>query len=100
LKTTYHITGDSKYQQEYERLLIDEDYASLVKKAKITVLHQEPTLTMNSLLLPILPCSDMRRTKNGWNCIGRAYNTGIVELKMNIVHYITTSTPGMGLTQI
>lgn len=34
LKTTYHITGDSKYQQEYERLLIDEDYASLVKKAK------------------------------------------------------------------
>lgn len=34
LKATYHITGDSKYQQEYERLLIDEDYASLVKRAK------------------------------------------------------------------
>ncbi|HOV31826.1 MAG TPA: hypothetical protein PLX23_00505 [Candidatus Hydrogenedens sp.] len=34
LKASYHITGDSKYQQEYERLLIDEDYASLVKKAK------------------------------------------------------------------
>ena len=34
LKTTYHVTGDEKYQKEYEKLLIDEDYASLVKRAK------------------------------------------------------------------
>ncbi len=34
LKTAYHITGDEKYQKEYERLLIDEDYVSLIRKAK------------------------------------------------------------------
>ncbi len=34
LKTTYHITQDEKYQKEYQKLLIDEDYASLVKNAK------------------------------------------------------------------
>jgi len=34
LKTSYHITGNEKYQKEYEHLLIEEDYASLIKKAK------------------------------------------------------------------
>ncbi|MGC8738431.1 MAG: hypothetical protein ACP5UA_07260 [Candidatus Hydrogenedens sp.] len=34
LKASYHITGNEKYQKEYEHLLIDEDYASLAKKAK------------------------------------------------------------------
>ncbi len=34
LKAAYHITGNEKYQKEYEHLLIEENYASLVKKAK------------------------------------------------------------------
>lgn len=34
LKTAYHITKDEKYQKEYESLLINENYAELVKRAK------------------------------------------------------------------
>ncbi|MCX8065431.1 MAG: hypothetical protein N3G21_09720 [Candidatus Hydrogenedentes bacterium] len=34
LKTAYHITGDKKYQEKYEQLLINENYAELVKRAK------------------------------------------------------------------
>ncbi len=34
LKSSYHITGKDKYQKEYERLLVEEDYASLIRRAK------------------------------------------------------------------
>jgi hypothetical protein len=34
LKTSYHITGNDKYQKEYRRLLDDEGYRELVKRPK------------------------------------------------------------------
>ncbi|MCA1901828.1 MAG: hypothetical protein LDL53_06370 [Candidatus Hydrogenedens sp.] len=34
LKASYHITGDEKYQNEYERLLTNEGYAQIVRRAK------------------------------------------------------------------
>lgn len=34
LKTSYHITGDEKYQREYERLLYDHQYLENIKRPK------------------------------------------------------------------
>jgi hypothetical protein len=34
LKTTYHVTGEERYQQEYRRLLDGEGYAENVREAK------------------------------------------------------------------
>jgi len=51
LKTTYHITGDAKYQQEYEKLIRDHNYAENVRRPKAYGLSERTHIDDELLML-------------------------------------------------
>ncbi len=51
LKTTYHITGDEKYQREYEKLIGEHHYAENVRRPKAYALSERTHIDDELLML-------------------------------------------------